>query len=278
MSVPILLATAADRTISLAEYVEHVRREVDVRDLDSAAASAPMLAALANDRGFLGALLGRELRDPARFQADNDYISPSFILARGRGWFVRANVWTPRVDDEPELQDRVNFYALGHDHNFSFLTVGYRGPGYETALYEVEPGSFAEEVGAPVELRFIGRTTLAPGQVMLYRASRDVHEQAPPPELSISLNLMLVPPEASLVSQHYFDLQAGRVAAIAGLATRGRMALCRLAGLLGDPSLAGPLAQLAAQHPTPVVRRAAASALAQLEGGGAGQDVEAPGA
>ncbi|MCY1060694.1 hypothetical protein [Nannocystis sp. SCPEA4] len=263
--MPLVFDITSERAISLEEYVEHMRREVDVRDLDSVAASAPMLAALAHDRSFLAARLGRELRDWSRFQADNDYISPSFILARGPGFFVRANVWTPRAAEAPEVQDRVNFYALGHDHNFSFLTVGYWGPGYETALYEVEPGSFEEVVGAPVELRFVGRTTLSPGRVMLYRASRDVHEQAPPPELSISLNLMLVPPEASLVSQHYFDLEARRVAAVTGLATRGRTALCRLAGLLGDPAFAGPLAQLAAEHPTPEVRRAAAAALARVE-------------
>jgi hypothetical protein len=55
---------------------------------------------------------------------------------------------------------------------------------------------------------------------------------------------------------------------VTGLATRGRTALCRLAGLLGDPAFAGPLAQLAAEHPTPEVRRAAAAAaaLARVEG------------
>lgn len=263
--MPVVLDAATDRAISLVEYVEHVQRSVDVRDLASVAESAPMLAALANDRGFLAEALCAELRGWQRFQADNDYISPSFILHRGRDWFVRANVWTPRVGDEPGTQDRVNFYALGHDHNFSFLTVGYFGPGYETLLYEVEPGSFAEEVGAPVELRFVGRTTLARGQVMLYRASRDVHEQVPPPELSISLNLMLVPPEASLVSQHYFDLEARKVAAVTGLATIGRVGLCRLAGIIGDATLADPLARLARTHPTPEVRRAAAAALATVE-------------
>jgi hypothetical protein len=263
--VPIELDGASDRTISLEEYADHVRREVDVRDLASVAGSAPMLAALANNRGFLGELLCAQLRRWSEFQADNDYISPSFILARGRHWFVRANVWTPRVEAEAGLQDRVNFYALGHDHNFSFLTVGYWGPGYETDLYEVEPGSFEEVVGAPVELRPLGRTTLTPGRILLYRAARDVHEQAPPGELSISLNLMLVPPEASLVSQHYFDLAARRVAAVTGQATRGRVALCRLAGALGDPAFAEPLARLARVHPTPAVQRAAIAALAVIE-------------
>lgn len=265
--MPIVLDVTTDRSIGLEEYVDHVARHVDARDLASVAESAPMLAALANDRAFLGELLCRQLRRWDRFQADNDYISPSFVLHRERDWFVRANVWTPRVEDDAGTQDRVNFYALGHDHTFSFMTVGYWGPGYETALFEVEPGSFDEVVGAPVELRDLGRATLGPGQVMLYRAARDVHEQAPPAELSISLNLMLVPPESSLASQHYFDLEARRVAAVTGLTTSARVQLCKLAGALGDESFAGPLAQLAATHPTAMVRGAAAAALAVIEQG-----------
>lgn len=268
--MPIFLDPAPASPISLAEFVAHVRREVDVRDLASVVAAAPVLAALAADRNFLGRLLCEQLREQLRggaaFQAGNGYISPSFILHAEPEWFVRANVWTPRVADEPGVQDRVNFYALAHDHYFSFMTVGYWGPGYETELYEVEPGSFEEVVGAPVELQRIGRRTLAPGQVMLYRASRDVHEQAPPAELSISLNLMLVPPEVSLVSQHFFDLEAHRVAAITGPATQGRVGLCRFAAALGDPAFVEPLARLAAQHPTAAVRRAATEAVAAIEG------------
>jgi hypothetical protein len=269
VSVALTLDAAADHAISLEEYVDHIARHVDVRDIDSVCASAPMLAALAANRTFLAELLCQELCRWEEFQSDNDYISPSFILHRGKDFFVRANVWTPRVEapDDRGTQDRVNFYALAHDHNFSFMTVGYWGPGYETALYEVDPSSFEGVVGEPVELRFIERTTLPQGKVMLYRASTDVHEQAPPAELSISLNLMLVPPEASLISQHYFDLETRRIAAVTGLSTQGRVALCRLAGLIGDKTTAALLERLAWTHPTREVRRAAQEALAALTAG-----------
>src|SRR5262249_10547579 len=158
---------------------------------------------------FLAEFLHDQLLRWETFQQGNAYISQSFILHRGQEWFIRANLWTPRADaaEMHDTQDRVTFYKVAHDHNFSFLTIGYLGSGYERELYEVEPGSFVGRVGEQVELRYIERTRLSAGKVMLYRASRDVHEQAPPEELSISLNLMLIPRETNLVDQYYFDLE-----------------------------------------------------------------------
>lgn len=252
--------------IGLDEYLEHVRAEVDVRDLDSVAASAPRLAALANHRTFLADILCAGLQRWEQFQAGNEYISQSFILGRGPGFFVRANVWTPRAesDEVRSTQDRVSFYGVAHDHNFSFLTVGYWGSGYETQIYEVEPGSFEPVEGAPAELVFLERTRLTTGKVMLYRAHRDVHEQAPPDDLSISLNLMLIPPEIDVVDQHYFDLQTRRVASVLGIHNDRVILLCKLAAALGGAVSQDLLRGLAEQHPAARVRAAALDALVAL--------------
>jgi hypothetical protein len=264
--VALTLPVQTSEVIGLDEYLEHVRATVDVRDLDSVIASAPRLAALANHRSFLAEHLCAGLRHWEQFQPGNEYISQSFILGRGPGWFVRANVWTPRAesDEVRSTQDRVNFYGVAHDHNFSFLTVGYWGSGYDTQIYEVEPGSFEPVVGARAELVFLERTRLTTGKVMLYRAHRDVHEQAPPDDMSISLNLMLIPPEVDVQDQYYFDLHTRRVASVHGIYNDRVILLCKLAGALRgavDPDLLGGLAE---RHPAARVRAAALAALADL--------------
>lgn len=260
------LPVQTSEVIGLDDYLAHVRATVDVRDLDSVIASAPRLAALANHRSFFAEQLCAGLRRWEQFQIGNEYISQSFILGGGPGWFVRANVWTPRAesDDVRSTQDRVNFYGVAHDHNFSFLTVGYWGSGYETQIYEVEPGSFEPVVGARAELVFLERTRLTTGKVMLYRAHRDVHEQAPPDDMSISLNLMLIPPEVDVQDQYYFDLHTRRVASVHGIYNDRVILLCKLAGALGGAVDPGVLAGLAERHPAPRVRAAALQALADL--------------
>lgn len=267
------LPVQTSEVIGIDEYVEHVRTAVDVRDLDSVIASASKLAALANHRTFLAEYLCSGLRNWQQFQPRNEYISQSFILGRGPGFFVRANVWTPRAesDDIRSTQYRVTFYGVAHDHNFSFLTVGYWGSGYETQIYEVEPGSFHPAEGEPAELVFREQTRLTTGKVMLYRASRDVHEQAPPDDLSISLNLMLIPPEVDLCDQYYFDLRTRRVASVHGIYTDRVILLCKLAGALGGAAPADVLLGLAARHPAARIRVAALEALVEL---GASDEVQ----
>jgi len=41
-------------------------------------------------------------------------------------------------------------------------------------------------VGEKIDFRFLERTLFGPGMVMLYRASRDVHIQYPPDDLSVT--------------------------------------------------------------------------------------------
>jgi hypothetical protein len=248
------LDAKTDRSCSLEEYVAYVAREVDLMDIDSVARSAPMLRALANNKGFLAESINREIIDWRNFQAQNIYTSPVFILAKGPGFAVRAFVWTTQHDP---------FHEIPHDHAFSLMTVGYWGSGYETLIYEYDRQRVVGRRDEPVELRFLERTTLPEGKVMFYRKFRDVHLQQPPRELSVSLNLIF--DGTSRDTGFYFDLEAQKIAGSSGgLAVDGKLLLCDLARHLGDDTTASLLESLAPSHPSPPVRAAAFASLAAL--------------
>src|SRR3546814_20111803 len=77
------------------------------------------------------------------------------------------------------------FYHVPHDHNFSFLTVGYLGPGYWSEYYEYEYDKVVGYPGEAVDLRFVERSRLEEGKVILYRAHRDLPTQLPADEMSV---------------------------------------------------------------------------------------------
>jgi hypothetical protein len=257
------LPAETDETIDLAAFVDYLRREVDARDEASVLAAAPKLRALANHRTFLRDALTGALR---RFRDGKvgGYVSQTFQLARAGDLYVRANVWYPEGAEPPTAQPAgaMTLYGLPHDHAFSFLTVGYWGPGYETSIYEYDPQTVLGEPGEDVDLRFLETTTLPTGKVMFYRASRDVHAQGYPPAFSISLNVTVFPPSAADRNQLYFDLENRKIAALSGPVQSGRVLLCRVAAALGDGETEGHLEAIAARAASPYLRLEAYRALA----------------
>jgi hypothetical protein len=258
-----------DVTVSLEGYVDLLKTEVDFDDRASVLASAPRLRALANNRRFLvdrfNVLLARYLGT----SAPPAYAPHSFTLASHPRFYVRANVWT-RPAGAPRgrsAEESLFSYERAHDHNFSFMTVGYSGPGYETSIYEYDFGSVSGYPGEPVALEFLETTTLPQGKIMFYRQSRDVHIQRPPPSLSISLNLMLIDPAALLRDQFAFDLRRGTISAyVTTLATK-RVSLLALARHIGDGSTVDILESLAVNHPCRRTRLGATEACAALRPG-----------
>jgi hypothetical protein len=258
------LETQTTATLSLEEFLDQISRELDPRDPESLAAQAEKLRALANNRHFLTERLNQELRDWRTFQEGNSYIGPALVLGRGPGWMVRANVWAvpSQLPEQPEWLDDYFFYLQPHDHAFPFLTVGYLGSGYETVIYEVDPEEITGFPGERVQLRFLERTTLPRGKVMLYRTGRDVHRQEHPREFSISLNLMAAAPEGT--NQHTFNLETGEVLHSPQNKSSARALLCRMAQHLGDGTTAALLEQLTGRHPSARLRSLAYEALAAL--------------
>ena len=254
-----------DRVMTLPEFLEYLEKYVDSRDEASVIAAAPAFRALANNRAFLREELNRQMR--AWREPMNDvYLSQTFQLGRAKDLFVRANVWSPRGAEPPtaRVEGEMTLYGLPHDHAFSFLTVGYWGPGYRTAIYEYDSTSIGGEPGELVELAFLEETTLPFGKVMYYRACRDVHEQGYPPAFSISLNVTLVPPELVDRDQFYFDLERKRIVAWSGPVQAARIQLCRVAATLGNSETEAHLAAIAARARSPRLRAEAYAALATM--------------
>ncbi|MGH8222055.1 MAG: transposase [Woeseiaceae bacterium] len=247
MALTLPVTTA--RVVGIEEYLEHIRAHVALKDTDSLAASAPMLRALANDRS----LVVRELNNRVEsFLADGAIPSAqALLIGRGDGFYVRAGIW-PAIADMTSgrtYQDQFA-YNLAHDHNFTFLTVNYLGPGYETEIYEYDFDKVEGYVGEAVDLRFLEKVRFGTGTVMLYRASRDVHVQYAPTELTITLNLMVANPEVGFRDQYFFDLASRTIASYPPeLAASSRVSLLNLAGYLGDTNTPQLLSDLAAKHP-----------------------------
>lgn len=237
------------RVVTMQEYLDHVNAEVDLRDEDSLAASAPALRALANDRELVVKELNRRIEQYVSGEAIP--AGQSLLLGHGNDFYVRANIW-PAISDMASgraYQDQFA-YNLAHDHNFSFMTVNYLGPGYETELYEYDYGAIEGYIGEPVDLRSVEKVRFASGTVMLYRASRDVHVQYAPTELTITLNLMVAHPEVRIRDQFFFDLQTRTIAGYPPeIAASARASLLNLAGHLGNGSTQQLLSDIAERHP-----------------------------
>jgi hypothetical protein len=256
-----------DASLSLEEYIDYVRAHVEPCDLDSALASAPQLRALANNRAFLVRRFNAQLSAHRGLTNLKGYAPHSFnLFTDSADFYVRANVWTRPSQEGPRrgLEERLFSYASAHDHNFSFMTVGYAGPGYETEIYEYDYGKVAGSVDERVEITFLEATQLTPGKIMLYRASRDIHIQHPPPSLSISLNLMLVDPETLFRDQFFFDLERGCISGYVTTPTSKRVSLMEIAKLIGDASTVDIVDTIARAHPCRRTRLAATDTCAAL--------------
>lgn len=240
--------------------------------------AAPLLRRLACDRRFLGDRLIREIEDGCRNQARaNRYNAQVVMLGRRDRWFVRANIWPAAGDPAMRTNGRGPFfYGVPHDHNFHFPTVGYFGPGYESDHWEVAPDAITGLAGEAVALRPLGRQCLGVGQVMLYRAHRDVHAQHPPASLSVTLNLMQATPGLARRAQYRFDPAAGTIAERLGRTSAE--ALLPLAARLGGAAARDLLEELAAHHPSGRIRFGAIAALADIEPGEGGAERLARGA
>ena len=128
----------------------------DPADEDSFAAAGPLLKRLANNRGFLAEIALAELKDRCHRQsASNRYSSQVIMLHRAsEKYFIRANFWPSPKDSVFRTSGTSPFfYHVPHDHNFSFLTVGYLGPGYWSDYYEYDYGQVVGVPGEAVDLQ-----------------------------------------------------------------------------------------------------------------------------
>lgn len=186
--MPRVIATVGDDAIGVDELCDTLDASAfDPRDEDAFAALGPALARLGRNRTFLADRAIAELETRFAGQADNGYGAQVLMLRAPNGRYaLRANFWPARGDAVVKASGTAPFfYDMPHDHNFSFLTYGYLGPGYWSDYYLFD-GDVAGVAGEPATLIFDERARLEPGRTMLYRAHRDVHVQLPPDAFSVS--------------------------------------------------------------------------------------------
>jgi hypothetical protein len=270
-----------DTSIELAELVEALNADAfDPADEQSFAAMAPLLRRLANNRDFLAELAIAELKDRCSRQSlENRYSSQVLMLHRAsEKFFIRANFWPSERDSVLKASGASPFfYHVPHDHNFSFLTVGYLGPGYWSEYYEYDYDGVVGLPGEKVDLRYVEKTRLDQGKVMLYRAHRDVHDQLPADDMSVSINIMEASNRLPFLDQYRFDLKNCEIAGI--LTHTASEALLALAANHAGGNARDLVESFARHHPSNRIRF---TALRELAGAAptvdAGLDVLARGA
>jgi hypothetical protein len=256
-----------DAPIALGDLVAALNKEdFDPADEDSFAAAGPLLKRLANNRAFLADIAVAELKDRCTRQSlENRYSSQVLLLHRAsEKYFIRANFWPSERDSLFKASGNSPFfYHVPHDHNFSFLTVGYLGPGYWSDYYEYEFDKVAGVPGEKVDLRFVEKSRLEPGKVMLYRAHRDIHTQLPADEMSVSINIMHATPALPFLNQYRFDVKACEIVSI--LNRSSTEALLALAANHEGGNARDLVEGFAAAHPCERIRFAALRELAAAE-------------
>lgn len=266
--MPRVIACPEDEApIELGDLIEALNMDgFDPADEDSFAAAGPLLRRLANNRRFLADVATVELKERCTRQGlENRYSSQVIMLHRAsEKYFIRANFWPSERDSVFKTSGASPFfYHIPHDHNFSFLTVGYLGPGYWSEYYEFDDEGVVGFPGEEVDLRFVEKSRLEPGKVMLYRAHRDVHNQLPADELSVSINIMEASPRLPFLNQYRFDVKN---CTIAGLLNRtSSEALLALAATHGGGNGRDLVEGFARAHPCDRIRFAALRELAAAE-------------
>lgn len=265
--MPLVIESDAEEAIQLDELVEYlVQEKIDTTDTAAMAVAGEMLKKLGNNRTFLGDIVLSELKGRSQLDPSKNVYGPQVVMLvpprdLSAGFFIRANFWPSEKDHILRTSGTRPFgYHRPHDHSFNFLTVGYFGPGYSSNYYEYDYTRTAGFPGEPVDLRFIERSELHEGKVMLYRASVDVHDQIPPSSMSVSLNIMESSPRGLVFDQYGFNTERRSIEGI--INPLPSTVLMPLIASLGDADGLDYLTEVAKGHPKDRIRFAALQALA----------------
>jgi hypothetical protein len=254
--------------ISTEELIDYVETNINVCDDESLFSAAKMLQGLANNKNALIDIFNLNLIKYNSVQSAS-YSQSSTVMGVGKKqpFVIRANLWPPVEDSSVRTIEEALFsYELPHDHNFSFLTANYFGPGYVTDIWEcVSPCSTLGYVGEQVPLEFLERTRLEPGKQMLFRRKQDVHTQHPPEEFSVSLNILVSSNQDRLSDQFEYDIKNQKILGFpAGTMSSKRVFLMELAGKLGNEDTTEILLQIAEKHPCQRTRATALSSAIEI--------------
>ena len=269
--MPRIIETSTTESIELEELIDLLdSSDFDSRDEDNFASWGEALKKLGNNRTFLADLMIAELKQRCHGQVRSNPYGAQVVMLHGSSnrYLIRANLWPALKDSVVRHTGTDPFlYGLAHDHNFSFLTVGYLGPGYWSDYYEYDYEEVVGIVGEDVNLRFIEKSKLDEGKVMLYRAHKDIHLQLPADSLSVSLNILESSHSLPHRDQYRFDIDNRKIHSILTLMSLEPM--LGLAAHFGGEEGMDLLTNFAANHPSERVRwcalRSRASAAPTLD-------------
>ena len=265
--MPLVLKQSTQDCVDLGDVVEFMHdNKIDTSDQESFSQAGEILAKLSNNRQFLVNRAVEELEDLCVSQDEtNTYSAQVMMLSRpshkSSNFFIRANFWPAKEDHIYKTSGPAPFfYHAPHDHNFNFLTVGYHGPGYASDDYEYDYDQVAGYTGEKANLRFVERSSLHQGKVMLYRAFLDVHDQLPPEQMSISVNICEHSLRGQVLDQYAFDTASDRISGIINRNTA--VGLMPVAAELGGDEGRELLGEIARTHASDRLRACAIRALA----------------
>lgn len=150
----------------------------------------------------------------------NDYSSQVLVLRKTDNYLLRVSCW-PGTNSIAMKENHKSsfFYDYAHDHNFSFYTLGYSGPGYITKMAEYKYSDATGARGENIAMTNEQCLQLSEGQVWLYRAHQDIHTQIAPEHTSISINILEGGNHVFFKDQYEFDMSRKKINKIIGLST-----------------------------------------------------------
>ncbi|MGN7985691.1 HEAT repeat domain-containing protein [Pedobacter sp. 22226] len=245
-----------EKAISFDDFINDINGIIKPNNDQSLIDCVESLQMLSNNRSFLSEYLHRGLEEFATFQEDNRYNCDIFIMHKHPLYLIRCVLWNGQPEEVQRQKKQEDIYHTlrAHDHNFSFLTVGYLNNGYETDIWEYDNDRVIGYIGEKVDLKYLERTNLQQGKAMLYRASKDIHAQHPPMEQSVSLNIMYNDPGMINQEQYYFDVKNGIIDSHVSAAGSGRHLILELAKIYGDSRSIDLVEQIATKHKYPHIR------------------------
>ncbi len=264
--MPRIIDLQDESTCALGDCIAALEQQgFDPREEESLMHAAGWLRRLGNDRDFLAEMMLEELKGPSGGEEDGSSYGPQVIMLSPQcsTFYLRANFWPSRSEHCFRASGQSTFsYELPHDHNFSFLTLGYFGPGYASDYYEYDYEAVEGIVGEKAGLRFIERSCLSPGKLMLYRAHLDVHSQIPPESLSVSLNIMHSDGAQGWLDQYKFDVEKDEISGV--LSPGGAEVFLRVAVGLGNREALDVAEHFARSHVSHRMRMTALEAQAGI--------------
>lgn len=256
-------------SIGLDDLTQSLEHDFKMQEDEHLVECAPLLRRLGNNRTFLSFFIASQLQKGAPVASTlSRFPEPALELYNGKDFLVRAVFWFPpsMFPLSRRWQAQSLSYLNAHDHEHSFLTIGYYGPGYVTRLFEYDPTSVRGVPGEHVELNERASQSVSEGKMMVYQESSDVHIQSHPEEFSITLNV-------ALKVRHYrkpqtiFDLNTNAITSTVTSEKTYYDSLLRIARYLESSSMTSAVERLAQTHPENAVKIGAWKHLADADPG-----------